>query len=624
MSDFAVPQLPGKPIPPSNPSHDFVPPPLPYDRPPWSSCPKYPLSFEIIKNGLVMDTIPVPKDKEFLVMGRLPICDIEAEHTSISRYHCIVQFSDNGKTFIYDLNSSHGTFVNKTQIPPNEHIPLKDNDMLRLGASSRIYIFHGPPEDEVIEQVVETETPQQLKKKQQLKEKQDVGATWGFQEDADEENELATPVEDFKPDPTAPYMKDPKKHLKNFLEIRGLDIQVQYSEETSSAGKLYIARVALPLSEAGTTLYGVGSGTRKKDAEKEATLDACLKLDARGLLDTGAVGRARRKKMEELLGGDDSDEDSFYDRTGSVEKKQLKKSAKPVPKKAETYESLVLKRQNVVDEIKVLKDQIENYVDQSKVSSSTGEDELDAYMSSLSKSTKQESKQSLQRKLNALVKEEQRLEKLVKLAQPSESLLKLDQTLQTRIPASNTGSASDTISKTQSPTSTKSPVIESPKTSKSPPEFKTPALPSPKPSKPSQPQPQPHPQKSPDFKVPLPKPKSPTPSPTSPSHPSKRSLPTSPTPSPSVPSQPKKRKLGPTLPPPSSRDIEIMYEGDTTIDATQDPTSTTSTTSTNQSNQNQHQGNQVKSQLYHEENEWTPPSEQDGSGITELNKKLGY
>lgn len=62
-----------------------------------------------------------------------------------------------------------------------------------------------------------------------------------------------------------------------------------------------------------------GSGTRKKEAERECSIDACRKLDAAGLLrgEASALDAHKKQKMKALLGEDDSDEDTFYDRTGT-------------------------------------------------------------------------------------------------------------------------------------------------------------------------------------------------------------------------------------------------------------------------------------------------------------------
>lgn len=67
--------------------------------------------------------------------------DILLDHQSISRQHAVIQFRANPEVaFLYDLGSSHGTFVNKKQIKPKSYHPLKNGDMLRFGVSTRFYV----------------------------------------------------------------------------------------------------------------------------------------------------------------------------------------------------------------------------------------------------------------------------------------------------------------------------------------------------------------------------------------------------------------------------------------------------------------------------------------------------
>jgi hypothetical protein len=54
-------------------------PPLKYQKPAWSGYPNQQFFFEVIKNGIVVDKIQAPL-KEFLTIGRLPMCDLEMEH----------------------------------------------------------------------------------------------------------------------------------------------------------------------------------------------------------------------------------------------------------------------------------------------------------------------------------------------------------------------------------------------------------------------------------------------------------------------------------------------------------------------------------------------------------------
>lgn len=71
-------QQPSKPAGgPSGPPPNA--PPLKYQKPAWSGYPNQQFFFEVIKNGVLVDKIQAPL-KEFLTIGRLPMCDLEMEH----------------------------------------------------------------------------------------------------------------------------------------------------------------------------------------------------------------------------------------------------------------------------------------------------------------------------------------------------------------------------------------------------------------------------------------------------------------------------------------------------------------------------------------------------------------
>ena len=95
-------------------------------------------------------TFPLTQQGYFVV-GRLPQCDIALEHPSISRYHAVLQYrGQSGEVgevgeetgfYIYDLSSTHGTFVNKNKIPPKTYIRLKVGHVLKFGVSTRLFIL---------------------------------------------------------------------------------------------------------------------------------------------------------------------------------------------------------------------------------------------------------------------------------------------------------------------------------------------------------------------------------------------------------------------------------------------------------------------------------------------------
>lgn len=76
------------------------PSPISYESPPWASEPSENCGygFDVLKNGSLIDQISLEGCGSFIVFGRLPECDIQLEHPSISRYHAVLQF---GKDTMY-------------------------------------------------------------------------------------------------------------------------------------------------------------------------------------------------------------------------------------------------------------------------------------------------------------------------------------------------------------------------------------------------------------------------------------------------------------------------------------------------------------------------------------------
>ncbi|OBZ87779.1 Kanadaptin [Choanephora cucurbitarum] len=205
--EFAIPSLPASKqraqnsttessepsLPPPPPPQIPKPPPLQYEKPSWSALPSYEYHLEVLKNGASLETIKGPK-KEFVSIGRLPLCDILMEHPSISRYQAVIQFDHDGDAYLFDLNSAHGTQLNKKPIPARQHVPLQPGDQIRFGESTRICIFESQkpydPEAEAEERRKKALQERIAKARGEPEpEEVDQGVTWGFAEDAQEEEE---------------------------------------------------------------------------------------------------------------------------------------------------------------------------------------------------------------------------------------------------------------------------------------------------------------------------------------------------------------------------------------------------------------------------------------------------
>ncbi|TQD96160.1 hypothetical protein C1H46_018225 [Malus baccata] len=78
------------------------------------------------------------------MFGRIDLCDLALEHPTVSRSHAVLQFKRSGEAYIYDLGSTHSTFVNKNQVNKKVYVDLRVGDVIRFGLSTRLYIFQGP------------------------------------------------------------------------------------------------------------------------------------------------------------------------------------------------------------------------------------------------------------------------------------------------------------------------------------------------------------------------------------------------------------------------------------------------------------------------------------------------
>ncbi|KAM7404007.1 hypothetical protein PAMA_004428 [Pampus argenteus] len=449
-------------------------PPLPYTEPSWGGkAPDVSYSLEILKNGTIVDTVPLSHTSYFVV-GRLPVCDVSLEHPSISRYHAVIQYrgqpgegecaGEERGFYVQDLGSTHGTVVNKNRIPPKTYIRLRVGHVLKFGGSTRLFILQGPDFDEEEEsELTVTELRERARKQKAELEKrmtgdgsdnddddddnddddndekkkegqsnkgqsklssEDSGCSWGMaeephpEEDENEENPFST---EFQEDQEAAYLKDPKKALQGFYDREGEELEFEYEDKSHGS---WLCRIKLPVDDAmGRQLVAEVTHTgKKKDAAVQCCLEACRMLEARGLLRQEAVSRKRKKKNWEDEDYYDSDDDTFLDRTGTVERKRqerMKKAGK-IEELPETYESLVAKLSEVEKELAETQKKLS--ADGKYSSGSSAEDSLDAFMTAVRSEAAMDgvARRKLHVHVADLRKDAQRLRRLVELARPAQ------------------------------------------------------------------------------------------------------------------------------------------------------------------------------------------------------------
>ncbi|KNE68786.1 hypothetical protein AMAG_13427 [Allomyces macrogynus ATCC 38327] len=410
-------------------------PPLPYNPPTWSSIPTEPWKFEVLKNGVIVQEIAYPETKPFLTVGRLPTCDVDLEHPSISRYHAVLQFSDQNELFLFDL-STHGTTLNKKLVPSRQHVRVRSGDMIRFGASSRLFIVHGPRHDEeqlerenaAHEQLARHRQQHRPQPTREAEDEEPLAVSWGFGEDAVETPLDGAVLEDdegtIAPPANASFLKDPRKTLTEWLDARGLNLAFDHAEQGSGRDREYMARLEVSLESEGAagTVVGTGNGSRKRDAERAAIIQVLAKLDRMGFL-VGSRANLQQQRMRELMGDvDDGDDDEFFDRTGGMSKKGRGEPAQ-TKKTVETYESLLDKKTALADDRAKLDGEIAALERSASGTGDDDEDELDQFMHQLDQDQQRDKIRALQKQRDELDRELARVDQLLVVAAPTQLTL---------------------------------------------------------------------------------------------------------------------------------------------------------------------------------------------------------
>lgn len=159
---------------------------------------------------------------------------------------------------------------------------------------------------------------------------------------------------------------------------------------------------------------------KKKEAIVQCALNACRMLDANDMLRGNAQTHKRQRKNWEDDDYYDSDDDTFLDRTGAVERKrkQRMKKAGVLGDAPLTYQSLQVELDALDSEMATLESKLAKS-DEAERAERSG-DSLDAYMSTLSDRLDKGKKAELKHQLLELKKEEEQIKKLMCMAKPTE------------------------------------------------------------------------------------------------------------------------------------------------------------------------------------------------------------
>ncbi|CAH0491992.1 unnamed protein product [Peronospora farinosa] len=324
-----------------------------YLPPEWSTKGRnvFGIYLEIIKGGIVIEQFQLSRSNgySYIVVGRMEnVCDLHLAHPSVSRIHAALQFDEKGALFLYDIHSTHGCYVNKKRVVAEEYVQLHTGDVLVFGESTRLYAVCGPPEllPAEYESLNLVKFREKLDKKREIqdqkKQQEDRGASWGFREDAEEEEGESEEEEDGAkckeklPDYLRNLKEDdqPYKSSVSQSQINEKDHRLYQQLQTRIRKmeniKLETSRILAKQNQ----LEGLSEGQQNTLVRNEQRIDTLMKEidDLEGRIHakndqrtkTGGVSSSSARKKRNIndeLYGYGSDEDDFYDRTKANQQK---------------------------------------------------------------------------------------------------------------------------------------------------------------------------------------------------------------------------------------------------------------------------------------------------------------
>lgn len=178
--------------------------------------------------------------------------------------------SDRGYFYLMDLNSTHGTVLNKKKVISGTIVKIPiGNNVIKFGGSTRSFMVNSvmseeEPEEEMYREVEESIVSKLVPK---LVPKPETGCNWGMGEDgSDEEGEeddgeeeltekltslLNTPSNEASPNEDS-FSQNPQKTLQIWFDQEGYDFEYRVIPEGSN----FKATIQLPLEGRDVSIEG--------------------------------------------------------------------------------------------------------------------------------------------------------------------------------------------------------------------------------------------------------------------------------------------------------------------------------------------------------------------------------
>ncbi|CAD8091618.1 unnamed protein product [Paramecium sonneborni] len=413
-----------------------------YTPPSWSMRPKLPFYLEVLKNGVLIQEKKIDNKAMYLIGKNDKICDIVLDNPTISRKHAVLQSKNTNEFYIYDLGSTHGTFVNNVRIPTKLFHKLKPYDQLKFGQSIRMYILRC----EELEKEDQSIQEQELQKRQDKKKAKQEFRTW-------KENYMNLLYQN----PLYRHMKPRKKEESEIegidwgiddeqevyryhqeqeyplepellLQLPGLTEQIidkinKYSEKLSTYRQQQEELDNLIVKERKNFGLDEQSGRNKCDLEtKVQELGSELESLEIGLKFVLFGDRVQKiNKFEQQAQVSSEEEDEFYDNT--LNKKQQTQEIQQVNKEikvertTESYLQLKKRLEQLIEERDYLNNELLN-IQRNEEKEIDDQDELDNYMKQTAITLAQQERPKLLDQLKSVIDRITQVSEQLKFVKP--------------------------------------------------------------------------------------------------------------------------------------------------------------------------------------------------------------
>jgi pSer/pThr/pTyr-binding forkhead associated (FHA) protein len=320
-----------------------------YTAPSWCRPPpsQHSWSIDEIKSGVLVATHTLA-DASTTFGRAADVVTVPTLHESCSRVHARIAFDSSGTPWLRDLSSGNGTLVNGKRMPAasigkevlseaeirrqrvgSRGVVVYPGDTIKLGASTRMYCLNGPEEFDrgAVKARMEAAKLAALNKKadgalkvesngtatDSADDKKQDGISWGMDmsDDPAEDDVAATAA----PDRPIQESDVPDKHRKLFENLRAKQHKLENALEESQRIEAKAAHA--DLSDGQKTRLEQNRARIEELRGKIEEAEAELKEKIWG--SSASVGRKKKSlhTSSDKMNGDDDDIDDLYDKTTS-------------------------------------------------------------------------------------------------------------------------------------------------------------------------------------------------------------------------------------------------------------------------------------------------------------------